>query len=827
MKIFRLSLFNIKKNKKEAVAIILLTLVSTMMLGLFFANTSRISSAFDTSFEESGSKNTIVYLEEKEYRDAYREVLEENYKALNLEETRLQKVFGINVIRNDEKISYGLWFITEENDKQIEDYKITESLSDSETNRLEHPIWLPEYCKYNLGYKLGESFDMEYLGKEYPFAIAGFYNSGFMNNSEPKCVVTKNDYKKLAEITNTYVLLAFDSDSNYDFQEYKDKCRAESGEDIKSVIVETKEGCRANDSQFLIMFLYIGVSVSLITFIASIFMIRNKISNDIDDQLQQIGVLEALGYKGGEISLSYVGEYIISAGIGTILGGVIAAIITPFANTAISVMLGREVNSSGDLILIIPVALFVLAVILLFALAKARKVKKYPPVIAFRKGIKTHSFKRNVLPMDKLKGNVNVRIAFKESLRNIKTQIGVGICIVLSGIALIFGVLNYDFFKAGAMAFSSIVGMEEPDLVITLNSGVDAYKFSDEMREMPEVRKTQVTYDWLYYNIKGSDYDASAIVYDDFTETKNIFLSEGRYPVHDNEAMISLQRSKRENLEVDDSIIVKSNGIEVSYIITGVVGNMGNGCNCIYLTSDGYRKINGGSKADVVNVYLKDGVDLDEFHKKLTSEFGQSADSEFSDTGDTLEEHLSDAAKEKIATLISRYGVTDLDWAVQIGDKVYTGNSRQFVIKSILEFKYLSESQTGMIARISKAFALVIVIAVALIVALILGIIAASNVKRRSKELGIMKGLGYSSKDLMTQVAVGIIPVTIVSACISCYLGVIINKLFWLNMWGADMHTSIGLVIISGVAMVVFCYIVTYIGAGKIRKISVTDLITE
>ena len=34
-------------------------------------------------------------------------------------------------------------------------------------------------------------------------------------------------------------------------------------------------------------------------------------------------------------------------------------------------------------------------------------------------------------------------------------------------------------------------------------------------------------------------------------------------------------------------------------------------------------------------------------------------------------------------------------------------------------------------------------------------------------------------------------------------------------------------VILSGIAMVVFCYIVTYIGAGKIRKISVTELITE
>ena len=827
MKIFRLSLFNLKKNKREAVAIILLTIVSTMMLGLFFANTSRINAAFDTSFEESGSKNTIFYLEEKEYRDAYRDVLVENYKVDNLEEIRIEYAFGIDVIRNDEKISYGLWFITKENDKKLEDYEMLESLSDSEIEGLEHPIWLPGYCKYNLGYELGEAFTLETLGKQYPFIIAGFYNSGFMNGSEPKCVVTKKDYKKLAEITDTHVLLAFDSDSDYDFQDYIDKCRAESGEDIKSVIGETKEVCKADDSQFLMMFLYLGVSVSLITFIASIFMIRNKISNDIEDQMQQIGVLEALGYKSGEISLSYVGEYMISAGIGTLIGGVLAAIITPLANTAISVMLGRKVTSSGDLILIIPVGLFILSVILLFALAKAGKVKKYPPVIAFRKGIKTHNFKKNILPLANLKGNVNVRIAFKESLRNIKTQLGVGICIVLSGILLIFGVLNYDFFKVGVQAFSSITGMEEPDLIITLNSGVDAYEFRDEMLEMPEVRKSLVTYEWLYYNIKGSDYDASAIAYDDFSETENIFLSEGRYPVHDNEAMISIQRSKRESLGIDDIIVVKSNGIEESYIITGVVGNFGNGSNCIYLTSDGYKKINGGSNQDVVNVYLSDGVDAEEFSKNLTSKFGQSVDSEFGETGDTLEDHLSDAAKEKIATLISKYGVTDLDWAVQIGDKVYTGNSRQFVIKSILNFKHLNESQAGQIARIAKVVSLVIVIAAILIVALILGIIAASNVKRRSRELGIMKGLGYSSKNLMTQAAAGIIPVTMVSVSISCYLGSLINKLFWLYIWGADMHTSLPVVIISGIMMVVFCYIVTYIGAGKIRKISVTELITE
>jgi hypothetical protein len=42
--------------------------------------------------------------------------------------------------------------------------------------------------------------------------------------------------------------------------------------------------------------------------ISAMFMIRHKISNDIEDQMQQIGVLEALGYRAREISLAYLYE---------------------------------------------------------------------------------------------------------------------------------------------------------------------------------------------------------------------------------------------------------------------------------------------------------------------------------------------------------------------------------------------------------------------------------------------------------------------------------------------------------------------------------------
>ena len=831
MKILRLSLFNLKKNKKEAIGIVLLTMISAFMIGLFVSNISKISNAFDKSFEESGSKDTFVLFSEKEYRDVYREILEEQYQVKDPVQGKYLYAFNTTVLRGEEKIGYSLVFFNEENEKKLEDFEKIDSLPEEEINALEHPIWLPSNFKYSLGYKTGEAFTIESGGMQIPFVIAGFYNSGLYNHSGYgfKLIVSKEDYKTLMGISVQNIFLTFDNDNDISIRDYLNACRNESGESIQDSDWISSYNAKDAECQFLNLFLYISICTSLITFIASIYMIRNKISNDIEDQMQQIGVLEALGYKGGEISLSYVFEYVISAGIGTILGSVTALLITPLSDNVIRVMLGREAVPDNGFILAFPAAFLTLVVIILFALLKAREVKKYPPVVAFRRGIRTHHFKRNVLPMDKLKGNVNMRIALKESLRNIKSQLGIGICIILSGTTMLFGMFTFDFFKNGADGFIRISGMEIPEILINLNPGVDAYQIAEELETLPEVRKAMATYDLGWVNVKDSDRMGSPVVMDDYKEAENIFPSEGRYPVHDNEIMISLMRSKNENLGVDDSIVIENNGIEESYIITGIVGNMTQSCMCLYFTTDGYMRINGGRNPDSINIYLEDGVDRIAFEDKLLSIYGTSVDDAFSDkkTGESLEEKLSAEAKEKIAALMSRYGVTSVDYAVQIGDKVYTGNSRQFVIKKLMDFRNLLKSQMGQIADISKIFSLLIVLVVAFIVAVILGIISLSGVKRRSRELGIMKGLGYTSKDLMTQVAMGIIPVTIISLIIASVCGVIINKLFWQILFGVVMNTNVPILIITDVVMILFCYIVTYIGAGRIRKISVNELITE
>jgi predicted lysophospholipase L1 biosynthesis ABC-type transport system permease subunit len=491
-------------------------------------------------------------------------------------------------------------------------------------------------------------------------------------------------------------------------------------------------------------------------------------------------------------------------------------------------LMGRVIHRFPEVIKILAVAALVVAVTTLFALLKARHIKKFPPVVAFRKGIKTHSFRKNFFPLEKTGNNINVRLAFKSFFRNIMTNIGTGLCIVLAGTAMMFAVAGWDFFKESD-AIMHCMGIEVADERIQPLDGVDAYELADELLAFPGVRKTMVTYNIEQVSVVGNRSETFAMVYEDFSETENIFVSEGRLPEHDNEVAISLKRHNTDGLNVGDSITLEGDGTRKSYVITGIVPAMGNNGMNIYMTNEAFLRCNPNARPDVVEVFLEEGVDRAEFERQITGVYGASAQdaAEAASQGGTLEDRIRSAADAQMATLISRYGVTDIDYAIVIGDQVITGRSSGFVIKEMNSFLELSKSQMEPIANMFKVFCGAGAIFVSIVVAAILAIIAASNIRRQRKDLGIMKSMGYTSKDLMKQLALSMLPTTVVSSAISIVIGSIVYKLFWVAGFGCINNPNLLIMIITAILLVVFCYIVTYLAAGKIKHVSVTELMTE
>ena len=835
MKIFRLSLFNIKKNKKEVIAIIFLTFITVFLMGGVVTGATKMNTAFDESFDRTGCVTNMIVITGEKYRDEYLGLLTDDPNVSDVKKNRmLDGMTGTGVVRdkNGETIAYNMYLCTEKTERQIEDFVKTESMSESEIAALKHPIWLPTPFSVTLKYNIGDTFTLVSAGRDYPFTVAGFYEAGLLSSSGHgyKLIVSDEDYELLSYNYNERVCLSFNASDKWDRSQYYEKCTEATGENISSYcFAYYKEGEKLIEISFLSIFIVLSSFLSIVTLVAATFLIRRKITNDIEDQMQQIGVLEALGYRLGEISLSYLYEYVFSGGSGSLLGCIASILFTPVMNSIVGTMMGRRYHGMTTVFGDIVIAIIVTMIITGFALLKAGAVKKFPPVIAFRKGIQTHHFGKNILPLEKHSGNINIKLALKDFFINYRSGIGTGICIIIAGAALVFAVQMLDFFKTGVNGLVSLMGCDIVETQIELMNGVDAKDFADEISQLDGVRKVLLNYGYPYIKVKNSAEDGTAIVFEDFNDSENIFTTEGRYPEHDNEIMISLKRAKLEGYRLGDSITVYNDSIEKTYVICGIVNSMMNSGYNLYLTKEGYLRLNPNARPGSVEVYLDKDYDRKKFEDTLGEMYGSSArDSQAtSESGGDLESMIRKVADEKMAILISEYGVTDVDYAIYIGDEVITGDSRKFVIKNISSLQDLKKSQMEPIATQIKGYSVGALIFIAIVVGVILYILTVSNIRRQRQALGIMKSMGYSSKDLMIQMSVKFMPITVTAAVFASILAIFLTKAFWLYGLGIVMGYSIFLIIVVDILLIIYCFFITYISSRRIKKISVTELMTE
>ncbi|MBQ1463264.1 MAG: ABC transporter permease [Ruminococcus sp.] len=839
MNILRLSLFKLKSHKKEAAAIVFLTMITTLMLAVFMANISKANKAYDDSFAQAGSKDTIVFIKKDKYHDEFKEVLETDYGINDITETEAIFVDLLDYVNNNgEDRSYKSFFVNEKAERKIEDFVKADKLSDEEIEKLEHPIWLPMFFSINEGYKPGDTLTACKNGRDYPFTIAGFYKTGLCNDSGCgyKMVISDNDYELFKLVfsgSGSFVsqVLCFNSgDTSYTNTGHISRCSEICGESIESFYSNnTVELEKTNSLMFINMFMGFLAFFSMITLLSAVLMIMHRITSDIDDQMQQIGVLEALGYRSREISLSYMYEYVIIAGIGAVLGAAEAFLVSPLMNLGIQNMIGRPVTVKTEGGMILLSGLIVVVLVTIFALIKAAKVKKFPPVVAFRKGIRTHHFGRNILPLEKSKGSINVTLAMKSFFGDIKAAFGTAVCIIAAGTAILFCVTGAEFFSHGMDGLMSMAGYDFVTEVKLMN-GTDVNAVRNEIADMPDVRKALAGYSGSWLTVKESRYGGGMpVIYDDYSDAENISLLDGRFPEHDNEIMITIARKRYDGTDIGDSVIISGNGTETKFIITGITSSMMNGGSMMYMTSGGYRRACPDARSNLVSVYLKDGVTMEQFEEKLNEKFGTSAKNSMNVAGTdgTLEERIRAAADEKLALLTSQYGVTNIDYAVVVDGQVITGNNRHFIIREVSSLMTLAEQEMYGVSIVSKYSTIGATIVLSAVVAVILGLIASSNVKRQRRRLGIMKGMGYTSKDLMKQIAIKTMPVTIVSVIIASFAASYVYSGFWLMVFGVVGELNIPLTIAADVVLVAFCYGVTYISAGRIKAISVTELMTE
>ena len=843
-KILRLSFANIKKHKKQTILLTLLIVFCMAVTSAAAAGSIDMTGIFARVADAYAVHKNALYIKEDYYNDSFIRLLREDERVTDIDHVRVLFSTATKYLDNEggEQSLY-MSFVTKELEKNIERSPIETTLTDEEIAALEHPIYLPYAGRESLASKLseGDTFNIIYGTKRFSFTVAGFYESIFMPATGMgfQMIVSDSDYVSLMTIIGRYEMVLFDCNPLDDCVDiclkFYDRVEEQTGKDIGyNILSFLYKNLEQKSAVFSEIVIGIMLFMAVVIFIAAAIMIRFRIAGDIQDQIQSVGVLEALGYTSKEIALSYTAEYLMTALAGVIIGAGGALTLLPVLHRVAETLSGHHGSLHISPLPILLTALTILIFVGVIAHTRALAVKKYPPVQAFRKGIAVHHFGKNHFPLRNTKNSVHLRLALKGFFDHMKQNISLTICIAVSALAAVAGILIADLLGSDLKVAARLVGTEMPDLTVTVMHSANTEELAERISMMQGVKRVQTgsfsldLSEWMSLYAFDRESCLVPVSYPDFSQCENIQATAGRLPGHDNEIAVTKLFATQHSLKVGDNLTLECNSVKKNYIICGFIPGMSNNGNNLYITEQAFKRIMPTYRPSAIEIYLEDKTDRAEFQTLLMQTYGRSvADTRKTESiGDTAGERLSAEADRLIAEYLANHGADHIEYSIQIGDKTISGSSESFAVKNVQNIEHVLQTQMGGIFSTISLTSWSLMGIAAVVSAIIIIALMEQAVRRQRKELGIMLGLGYTTKELMVQLAMRIMP-AVIAAIIPGTVGAAAVLHAAMDIMVGTTPIHIPMMIVTIIIMILFCFGCAYVGAGRIKKISVTELMTE
>ena len=832
-KILRLARANLRRHKKESLLLGVLILLCMMLMSAALPAERNLMRMFPALIERTETWQTTVSIYAKDFDRKCMRFLEtddrvadcEAYRLLFSESTRIPDENGKEQI-------YMTRLFTEENIRKYQIFTPESALTDAERAALPHPVYAPLREKQNLHLHEGGDFTLISGSKKFTFQIAGFYESGYTYSDSQQYVVSEADYAVLKNLFTDVVEIGFTAKNPAEDEAIADdflqNCK-DAGMDTQNAMTDLFRSKKDGFNIDLMFVLKIIEIMAVIILISVAVMIGYRIISDIRDQIVSIGVLEALGYRSAEIALSYTAEYFLIA-----LAGCTAGTVCGFGLHAALLAIGERMKGcraphSLSVLLIAAVFLGITLIISLLAFRKARAVRKYPPVQAFRRGIGNHHFGKSHFPLRNTKDSVHLRLAVKGFADHTAQSIGLIFVMSITSFAVVLSFILYCFLGRGTALMNTIAGHEMSDIQIEVAVGTDMEAFTQALEAMPEIRKAvpSSSLGSIWIHAVREKKQLVADVYADYSQTENIFTLTGRFPQHGNEVMITKSVSAQSGLQTGDSILLSYDRIEREYIVTGIVSAFLNS-DAVYLTEEGMQKLYPLYRPDSFQIYKQAGVDTDALRAELDRKFGKSAEqlgsADTQISGD-YEARIRRRAEQVIAAMSEQFDATHVEYAIRSGDQIIAGDSSGMRIRLFLNLsESLSQAMEKFCTAVSMTTKLFMGIS-AFVVLMILSILMESEIRQQRKSLGIMKGMGYTAKELMLQLAFRIMPSALIAVVTGTVLGILTTRLL-INSIGI-VPVSLPAVLLLDAVLLAFCFACACFGARKIKQISVYELMTE
>lgn len=770
---------NLKKNKGSSVALtILLSVVSALicllsLLMLDFYPTPRKCA----ERLEAGDSIILITEDTVTYTDSMiEEAMTDNVERYDV--TR-GVIIPVTFPYNGGELSTNA-FIDNESVAFNRHLGKTEIVSEDQSI-ISNYIYVPYQLHTDAGYKLGDSYTFTGPSGKHTYKIKGFINNilfGDYSYGIYEYVFSDAEYSNLEAQYNDYSSL-------YITLDYKKGTNISKNNAIIGDKLLSYDPLAFIDSDlivddiifnriFTVVIILSAFIIAAIILIAVILMMTsNYISNYVKENMKALGALKAIGFTTNNIRLSLVLQFMLYSMISLVFGIVAGYILMPVLGSS---MIGRmaipyhvSFNFASIIITILVVMVIVLTSVFLFTL----KLKKLNPILAMREGLEAHNFKKNVISLEKTKLGLNLSMAIKNTLVNIKQHI---ITFVLTIFLFISATIGFVMFEN----FNLNVNLE----ILTAETCDVAVATSAEKCE--EVKEYLIdTYD--VENIRNI---VNCSVIDDKTGYDKIYLSvvddisryqnkgicyKGRFPLYDNEIAISGKYVKEHGYKIGSEITISYAGISNSYIITGLTQHTGNDGRCSIMTAEAFKPI----------------FDI------------------------TLVEH-------------SYYFEYDGDCKALVDD---VNDKYGSDILSTIIFDEIAKAQLGVFKSIAAVMLLIVLFTTFPVIALVLYLLIKALVYNNRRKYGIYKAMGFTSNNLMLQNAISFMPsiiiASILGAIISCAIvNPFIGKIMYMfGIMKLNMPIPYYMVIIFTIAYIIFSFGIALLLSRRIKKLEAYDLL--
>lgn len=640
--LYFISKHNMKKKKGNIAVILFLIALAVLLLYVSISLLTSTGKVLDTIHEEVNGANWIC-ISPEENDSKIMKMLEKQDEVEVLEKNECLFFQGARYRKEGEKEDEAIAFLLE----KIEDQRKVGQIPEKLTKDVEEDsILLPYYLKADRRFQTGDTLLLQLGETEYAFKVKGFVEDPIfattMNVTMNKCYISKKCYEKILN----------GSPAVQNLQYLYHKVRLKQGEDAvafdeimtarfnedhlkKGIAAVSWDSMRGGDMMLSSIVMGIVLVFSLLLVLIALIIVQFSIRQFVEENMKNIGILQASGYTGRQLKWAGVLEMLQVALFGALIGLAAGGVLTvPIGNIQSSII-GLSWNQPFDWLAAALAVLVVFGMVFLVSLSANRPYGKISVLQALRGGFATHSFRKNPLPLEKTRFSITTALGLKSILYAKGKSAAIFMIVAVMGFTMSVSLGMLQNFVLDTTTLLKLTGIE---LGVASAYGTDLERIGEELEKYPEIREVLYSTNVNVTIIHGDkETSQTCDIWSEPDKLEYEMIVEGRLPQYENEIVLSTIMSKRLEASVGDVVYVKGEGEQKEYIVCGIDQKINNMGLKTMMNFDGAYRLNGRVEPSGLYVYTKEGYTYQDIEKY----FDAYPDVEFSDDQETAEAVLN------------------------------------------------------------------------------------------------------------------------------------------------------------------------------------------